>query len=73
MTYQVHVTFRSGMVIKGTTEGHPVTEAGNSGQLVTLRLTTKEWKDTKHIATEEWDTIVNMDDVVMVQCRKVSE
>lgn len=73
MTYQVRVTFRSGMVIKGTTEGHPVTETGNSGQLVTLRLTTKEWKDNKHIATEEWDTIVNMDDVTMVQCRKVNE
>ena len=23
--------------------------------------------------TEEWDTIVNMDDVVMVQCREVKE
>ena len=73
MTYNVRITFRSGMMIKGTTESHPVTEAGNSGHLVTLRLTTKEWKDSKHIATEEWDTIVNMDDVVMVQCRKVTE
>ena len=73
MTYQVRVTFRSGAVIKGITDSHPVTEEGSNGQLVTLRLTTKEWKDSRHIATEEWDTIVNMADVTMVQCRKVSE
>ena len=73
MTYQVRITFRSGMVIRGITDGHPVMEERSNGHLVTLRLTTKEWKDSRHITTEEWDTIVNMDDVTMVQCRKVSE
>ena len=73
MTYQVRITFRSGMVIKGITDSHPVMEEGSNGRLVTLRLTTKEWKDSRHITTEDWDTIVNMDDVTMVQCRKVSE
>ena len=75
MTYQVRVTFKSGMVIKGITDTHPVTETGNNGQLVTLRLTTKEWKDSRHMTTEEWDTIVNMNmnNVIMVQCRKVPE
>jgi len=74
MTYQVRITFRSGMVIKGITDSHPVAnELGSNGHLVTLRLTTKEWKDSRHIGTEEWDTIVNMDDVVMVQCRQVPE
>lgn len=73
MTYQVRITFRSGMVIRGITDDHPVMEEGSNGHLVTLRLTTKEWKDSRHIATEEWDTIVNMDDVTMVQCRKVGE
>lgn len=74
MTYLVRVTFRSGAVIKGTSEDHPVAaELGNNGQLVTLRLTTKEWKDSRHVYTEDWDTIVNMDDVTMVQCRKVTE
>ena len=74
MTYHVRVTFRSGAVIKGITDSHPVTEeVGSNGQLVTLRLMTKEWKDSRHIATEEWDTIVNMADVTMVQCRKVPE
>ena len=73
MTYNVRITFRSGMVIKGTTDTHPVMTEGNTGGIVTIRLTTKEWKDTKHIAIEEWDTIVNMADVSMVQCRKADE
>ncbi len=74
MTYKVRITFRSGAVIKGTTDNHPVAnELGSNGHLITLRLTTKEWKDNSHYATEEWDTIVNMDDVTMVQCKKVGE
>jgi len=73
MTYKVRITFRSGAVIKGTTDTHPVMTAGNTGDVVTLRLTTKEWVDNSHYATEEWDTVVNMADVTMVQCRKVNE
>lgn len=73
MTYHVRVTFRSGAVIKGITDTHPRMEIGESGNVVTIRLTTKEWKDSRHIAVEEWDTIVNMADVTMVQCRQVAE
>ena len=73
MTYKVRITFRSGAVIKGTSDMHPSMTEGHNGDIVTLRLTTKEWKDSKHFATEDWDTIVNMADVVMVQCRKVDE
>ena len=73
MTYKVRVTFRSGAVIKGITDTHPRMEIGESGNVVTIRLITKEWKDGRHIAVEEWDTIVNMADVTMVQCRQVTE
>ena len=75
MTYKVRVTLRSGAVIKGITDMHPSMEIGESGNVVTIRLITKEWKDSRHIgvAVEDWDTIVNMADVTMVQCRQVTE
>lgn len=73
MTYHVRVTFRSGAVIKGITGAHPRMEIGESGNVVTIRLITKEWKDSRHIGVEDWDTIVNMADVTMVQCRQVPE
>ena len=73
MTFHVRVTFRSGAVIKGITDTHPRMEIGESGNVVTIRLITKEWKDSRHIAVKEWDTIVNMADVTMVQCRQVTE
>ena len=73
MTFHVRVTFRSGAVIKGITDTHPRMEIGTAGEIVTIRLTTKEWTDSRHVAVEEWDTIVNMADVVMVQCRQVTE
>ena len=67
MTFKVRITFRSGAVIKGITDMHPRMEIGTAGDIVTIRLNTKEWTD------EEWDTIVNMADVTMVQCRQVTE
>ena len=73
MTYKVRVTFRSGAVIKGITDMHPRMEIGAAGDIVTIRLNTKEWTDSRHVAVEEWDTIVNMADVTMVQCRQVTE
>ena len=73
MTFHVRITFRSGAVIKGITDTHPRMEIGESGNVVTIRLITKEWKDSRHISVEEWDTIVNMADVTMVQCRQVTE
>lgn len=75
MTFHVRITLRSGDVIKGITDMHPRMEIGESGNVVTIRLITKEWKDSRHIgvAVEDWDTIVNMADVTMVQCRQVSE
>ena len=73
MTYKVRVTLRSGAVIKGITDMHPRMEIGESGNVVTIRLITKEWADSRHVAVEEWDTIVNMADVTMVQCRQVTE
>ena len=75
MTFHVRITLRSGDVIKGITDTHPRMEIGESGNVVTIRLITKEWKDSRHIgvAVEDWDTIVNMADVTMVQCRQVTE
>ena len=73
MTFHVRITLRSGAVIKGITDTHPRMEIGESGNVVTIRLITKEWKDARHTAVEEWDTIVNMADVTMVQCRQVTE
>ena len=73
MTYHVRVTFRSGAVIKGITDAHPRMEVGTAGEIVTIRLNTKEWTGSRHVAVEEWDTIVNMADVTMVQCRQVTE
>lgn len=73
MTYKVRVTLRSGAVIKGITDMHPRMEIGTAGDIVTIRLNTKEWTDSRHAAVEEWDTIVNMADVTMVQCRQVTE
>lgn len=73
MTFHVRITLRSGAVIKGITDTHPRMEIGESGNVVTIRLNTKEWTDSRHIAVEEWDTIVNMADVTMVQCRQVTE
>lgn len=72
MTYHVRITLRSGAVIKGITDT-PRMEIGESGNVVTIRLITKEWKDSRHVSVEEWDTIVNMTDVTMVQCRQVTE
>ena len=60
MTYQVTVTLRSGDVIKGITVEHPTLEAGMKGNLVTLHMFTDE----------DLDTIVNMADVTMVQCKR---
>ena len=73
MTFHVRITLRSGAVIKGITDMHPRMEIGTAGDIVTIRLNTKEWADSRHIAVEEWDTIVNMADVTMVQCRQVTE
>ena len=73
MTFHVRITLRSGDVIKGITDMHPRMEVGTAGDIVTIRLITKEWKDSRHIAVEEWDAIVNMADVTMVQCRQVTE
>lgn len=73
MTYRVRVIFRSGAAIKGITDTHPRMEIGTAGEIVTIRLTTKEWTNSRHVAVEEWDTIVNMADVVMAQCRQVAE
>ena len=60
MTYQVTVTLRSGSVIKGVTVEHPVLEEGMKGNLVTLHMFTDD----------DMDTLVNMADVTMVQCRR---
>ena len=73
MTFKVRITFRSGAVIKGITDMHPRMEIGTAGNVVTIHLNTKEWTDSRHVAAEEWDTIVNMADVTMVQCRQVTE
>lgn len=73
MTYHVRITLRSGAVIKGITDTHPRMEIGTAGDIVTIRLNTKEWADSRHVSVEEWDTIVNMTDVTMVQCRQVTE
>lgn len=60
MTYQVTVTLRSGAVIKGVTAEHPILEEGMKGNLVTLHMVTDD----------EFDTLVNMADVTMVQCKR---
>ena len=60
MTYQVTVTLRSGAVIKGVTVEHPILEEGVKGNLVTLHMFTDD----------ELDTLVNMADVTMVQCKR---
>ena len=60
MTYQVIVTLRSGSVIKGVTVEHPVLEEGMKGNLVTLHMMTDD----------DMDTLVNMADVTMVQCKR---
>ena len=73
MTFHVRITLRSGAVIKGITDMHPRMEIGPAGDIVTIRPNTKEWADSRHVAVEEWDTIVNMADVTMVQCRQVTE
>ena len=73
MTFHVRITLRSGTMIKGITDMHPSMEIGTAGDIVTIRLNTKEWTDSRHVAVEEWDTIVNMADVTMVQCRQVTE
>ena len=59
MTYQVTVTLRSGDKIKGITDRHPVLEEGMKGNLVTLHM----------ITDDDMDTIINMADVTMVQCK----
>ena len=60
MTYQVIVTLRSGSVIKGATAEHPILEEGMKGNLVTLHMVTDE----------DMDTLINMSDVTMVQCKR---
>ena len=60
MTYQVTVTLRSGDKIKGVTVEHPILEEGMKGNLVTLHMFTDD----------ELDTLVNMADVTMVQCKR---
>lgn len=60
MTYQVTVTLRSGDKIKGVTVEHPVLEEGLNGNLVTLHM----------ITDDDLDTLVNMTDVTMVQCKR---
>ena len=60
MTYQVTVTLRSGNVIKGVTVEHPKLEEGMKGNLVTLHMFTDD----------DLDTLVNMADVTMVQCKR---
>ena len=60
MTYQVTVTLRSGDVIKGVTVEHPALEEGLNGNLVTLHMFTDD----------DMDTLVNMADVTMVQCKR---
>lgn len=60
MTYQVTVTLRSGRVIKGISVEHPVLEEGMKGNLVTLHMMTDD----------NLDTLVNMADVTMVQCKR---
>ena len=59
MTYQVTVTLRSGDKIEGVTDRHPVLEEGMKGNLVTLHM----------ITDDDMDTIINMADVTMVQCK----
>ena len=60
MTYQVTITLRSGNVIKGVTDKHPTLEEGMKGNLVTLHMFTDD----------DLDTLVNMADVTMVQCKR---
>ena len=60
MTYQVTVTLRSGEKIKGITDEHPVIEEGIKGHLVTLHMVTDD----------DMDTLINMSDVTMVQCKR---
>ena len=60
MTYQVTVTLRSGEKIKGVTDEHPVIEEGINGHLVTLHMVTDH----------DMDTLINMADVTMVQCKR---
>ena len=60
MTYQVTVTLRSGDKIKGVTVEHPVLEEDMKGNLVTLHMLTDD----------DLDTLVNMSDVTMVQCKR---
>lgn len=60
MSYQVTVTLRSGGVIKGITVKHPILEGVMKGNLVALHM----------ITDEDLDTIVNMADVTMVQCKR---
>ena len=60
MTYQVTITLRSGDKIKGVTVEHPVLEEGMNGNLVTLHMMTDG----------DMDTLVNMADVTMVQCKR---
>ena len=50
MTFKVRITFRSGAVIKGITDMHPRMEIGTAGDIVTIRLNTKEWADSRHVA-----------------------
>ena len=50
MTFKVRITFRSGAVIKGITDMHPRMEIGTAGEIVTNRLNTKEWADSRHVA-----------------------
>ena len=60
MSYQVTVTLRSGEKIKSVTDEHPVLEEGIKGHLVTLHMVTDD----------DMDTIINMSDVTMVQCKR---
>ncbi len=62
MTFQVIVTLRSGSVIKGATAEHPILEEGK-GNLVTLHMVTDE----------DMDTLINMSDVTMVQCKREAD
>ena len=71
MTYRIRVVFRSGAVIAGTCDEPPqVTKNEQLGNLFRMRST--EWKDSRHISVENWDTIVNMDDVTMIQFKEVT-
>ena len=60
MNYQVTVTLRSGEKIKAVTNDHPSLEEGFKGHLVTLHMFTDD----------DMDTLVNMADVTMVQCKR---